>query len=141
MRALEYMGDDYQVSLTRPKRNCDVARFLVQKAGGRTYTVTFQRMDGSKSQCDCKAGIHRKLCRHVKMLKPLLAKAVASTTAAKPPPAQTSLPLPNPVEDEYLACRAEYGKILNERKTLDDKLKALEAKGKALKLKLGKVAA
>lgn len=145
MRSLSFQGDDYQVSLTRPKRNCDVARFVVQKQGGKTYIVTFQNHQGTKGQCNCQAGKNRKFCRHQKMLKPLLDKAVAAATGAIPKvevskptvPVQTKLPLEDPrVAAQYQAARAEYVKLRSERDAIEAKLKAVEARGKALKAKL-----
>ena len=139
MKTLDYDGDSYEISLTRPKRRCDLARFEVRKDGRHTYIVTFQAHDGSKGQCDCKAGKHRKLCRHQKMLKPMLVKAVAAATQTAP---QTSLDLSHPaVKEAYDACRTEYAKILQERKALNTKLKALETKGRTLRSKLVKAAA
>lgn len=150
MKTLNFQGDDYNVRLTRPKRNCDVARFVVQKQGGKTYTVTFQDPAGTKGMCDCKAGMHRKRCRHQNMLAGFVAKASGAKPAPQPKPkgkkgkvhhTQTALPLGNPAADQYQACRVEYLKLLKQKAEIEAALKKVEAQGKALKARLGKAAA
>jgi len=151
VKTLSYQGDNYNVRLTRPKRKCDVARFVVQKQGGKTYTVTFQDTAGNKGMCDCKAGMNRKRCRHQNMLAEFVVKASQAKVANKPAPQpkpkgkvspdQMALPLGNPAEDQYRACRVEYIKLLEQKAEIEAALKKVEAQGKALKARLGKAAA
>lgn len=132
MRRIAWGDKDYDVRLTRTMRRMDVARFVVHKLDGTPpYTVTFQNVEGTKGQCDCPAGRHRrtKQCRHQKML----AKYVPDAAGKR---AQQALPFPKQegpdprVKRDLESCRAEY-------QDLSRKLKAVADRGKKLKAKLG----
>jgi len=51
-------------------------------------------------------------------------------------PQQTSLALEDPAKGQYDACRAEYMKLLVERRALDTRLAQIANQGKALKARL-----